>query len=45
MKKIIVLNTKYKNFGGEDSNIIDEVNLLRKYQHDIRIQWNSLKNF
>ena len=31
MKKIIVLNTKYKNFGGEDSNIIDEVNLLRKY--------------
>ena len=31
MKKILVINTKYKQFGGEDSNIIDELKFLRNY--------------
>ena len=29
MKKILVINTKYKNFGGEDANILDELKFLR----------------
>ena len=28
-KKVIVIHTKYTNFGGEDANIIEEVNLLK----------------
>ena len=31
MKKILIINTKYKIFGGEDSNILQEVDLLKKY--------------
>ena len=31
MKKILVVNTKYKIYGGEDSNINDELKLLKKY--------------
>jgi len=30
MKKLLIINTKYRNFGGEDSNIQDEINLLSK---------------
>jgi len=30
MKKILVINTKYKTFGGEDANIVDELKLLSK---------------
>ena len=30
MKKVLIVNTKYKIFGGEDANISDEVNLLKK---------------
>lgn len=29
MKKVLVINNKYKIKGGEDSNIIDEINLLK----------------
>ena len=29
-KKILVINTKYREFGGEDSNIIEELNLLKQ---------------
>ena len=29
MKKVLLLNTKYKIFGGEDSNIIDELKFLK----------------
>ena len=33
MKKILVINTKYRIYGGEDSNIKDELKLLnRKYE-------------
>jgi len=28
MTKVLVINTKYKNFGGEDANINEEVNIL-----------------
>ena len=28
-KKVLVINTKYKNFGGEDSNIVEELKLLK----------------
>ena len=31
MKKILVIHNKYKIFGGEDSNINDEINLLKKH--------------
>lgn len=31
MKKLLIINTKYKIFGGEDSNILDEIDLLNKY--------------
>ena len=31
LQKVLVINTKYRIFGGEDSNIIDEINLLNKY--------------
>ncbi len=31
MKKILILNTKYREFGGEDSNILDEKIFLSKY--------------
>tara|TARA_A100001015_G_scaffold317756_1_gene435549 strand:+ start:3016 stop:4080 length:1065 start_codon:yes stop_codon:yes gene_type:complete len=30
MKKILIINTKYKELGGEDSNILDEIDLLSK---------------
>ncbi len=30
MKKLLIINTKYRKFGGEDSNIQDEINLLSK---------------
>lgn len=31
MKKILVINTKYRKFGGEDANIIEELNFLSTY--------------
>lgn len=30
MKKILIIHTKYKNFGGEDSNIHEEIRFLKK---------------
>lgn len=31
MDKILIINTKYRNFGGEDSNILDEIEFLSSY--------------
>jgi len=31
LKKILLINTEYKEYGGEDANIKDELNLLSKY--------------
>jgi glycosyltransferase involved in cell wall biosynthesis len=36
MKKVLIVNTKYKIFGGEDANISDEINLLKK-QYNIEL--------
>ena len=30
-QKILVVNTKYRVFGGEDANIVDELQFLKKY--------------
>jgi len=30
MKKVLIINTKYRILGGEDTNIIDEIELLKK---------------
>src|SRR5210317_1410829 len=30
MKKILVIHNKYRIFGGEDSNILDELKILKK---------------
>ena len=30
MKKILLINTKYREFGGEDSNIEEELKFLKK---------------
>ena len=30
-QKILVVNTKYRVFGGEDANIVDELDFLKKY--------------
>ena len=29
MKKILVINTKYREFGGEDANILEEIKFLK----------------
>ena len=46
-KKVIVINTKYKNFGGEDSNILEELELLNdKYEVEyLEFDNNSQLNF
>tara|TARA_B100001123_G_C15324206_1_gene1028955 strand:- start:494 stop:1645 length:1152 start_codon:yes stop_codon:yes gene_type:complete len=31
MKKVLVINTKYQNYGGEDSNIVEEIKFLKKF--------------
>ena len=31
LQKILVVNTKYRVFGGEDANIVDELKFLKKY--------------
>ncbi len=53
MKKILVINNKYKTFGGEDSNIVDELNFLRNYfavdylefDNSKKISFNDTKAF
>ena len=41
MKKILIINTKYKIFGGEDSNILQEVDLLKKHFNVEYIQYDN----
>ena len=31
MKKVLVVNTKYKKYGGEDSNFAEEIKFLKKF--------------
>ena len=35
MKKMLIINTKYRVVGGEDTNIIDEIEILRKLQYPL----------
>ena len=42
-QKILIINTKYRVFGGEDSNITDEINLLKKH-FDVRyLEFDNLQ--
>lgn len=43
MKKILVINTKYKNFGGEDSNIIDEIKFLENNYEVKYLEYDNSK--
>tara|TARA_B100001996_G_C18655073_1_gene590878 strand:- start:690 stop:1868 length:1179 start_codon:yes stop_codon:yes gene_type:complete len=43
MEKILVIHNKYKNFGGEDSNIIDELEFLRKYFYVEYLEFDNSK--
>ena len=53
MEKILVINNRYKTFGGEDSNIIDEIDFLKNYfkveylefDNSKRITFNDIKAF
>ncbi len=53
MEKILVINNKYKTFGGEDSNIIDELDFLRNYfkveylefDNSKKLSFNDIKAF
>tara|TARA_X000000950_G_scaffold183047_1_gene221777 strand:- start:3396 stop:4547 length:1152 start_codon:yes stop_codon:yes gene_type:complete len=41
MKKILVINTKYKYFGGEDANIVEELDILRN-NYDVKyLEFNN----
>ena len=41
MKKILLVNTIYKSYGGEDSNIIQELDFLKK-SYDVRyLEFNN----
>ena len=31
MKKVLVINTKYKNYGGEDSNFDEEIKFFKNF--------------
>jgi glycosyltransferase involved in cell wall biosynthesis len=41
MKKILIINTTYSQFGGEDSNILDEIKLLEKFY---KVEYLEFKN-
>ena len=41
MKKILVINTGYRIFGGEDTNIVDELDLLKQ---SYKIEYLEFKN-
>lgn len=44
-KKVLIIHTKYRNFGGEDANIIEEVNLLKK-RYEVRyLEFDNNESF
>lgn len=45
MKKILVIHNKYRIFGGEDSNIADEIHLLEKLYEVEYIQFDNSSRF
>ena len=44
MKKVLVINTKYKNYGGEDSNFEEEKKFLKKFYEVDYINFDNSKN-
>ncbi len=44
MKKILIINNKYKELGGEDSNIIDEIDLLSKVYSVEYLEFDNSNN-
>ena len=44
MKKVLVINTKYKNYGGEDSNFDEEIKFLKKFYEVDYINFDNAKN-
>ena len=45
MKKILIIHNKYKNFGGEDSNILDEIKFLEKNFVVDYLEYDNSKRF
>ena len=43
MKKILVINNLYREYGGEDANIVDEIKFLNKYYDEYLEYDNSGK--
>ena len=43
MKKVLVINTKYKNYGGEDSNFDEEIKFLKKFYEVDYINFDNSK--
>ena len=43
MKKILVINTKYREFGGEDANISEELKFLNKFYHVEYLEFDNSK--
>lgn len=41
MPKVLVVNTIYRNLGGEDTNILDEINLLKKKYEVSYLEFNN----
>ena len=41
LQKILVINTKYRVFGGEDANIVDELNFLENYYHVDYLEYDN----
>lgn len=45
MKKILVINTKYREFGGEDANITEELKFLNEYYHVEYLEFDNSRRF
>ena len=43
MKKILIVNTKYKIRGGEDSNIVDEIDFLKQHYEIKYLEFDNKK--
>ena len=43
MKKILIINAKYKELGGEDSNVFDEIYLLSKHYEVEYLEFDNSK--
>ena len=44
MKKILLINTKYKKYGGEDSNFVEEIKFLKKFYEVEYLNFDNSKS-